>query len=336
MKKTAKIENNTCFWTIVSLTLLIILVTYYVIRKSLRSRYDIKQKLIFNISNHSIISLLHFLFIFLMNYSKDHSYIMNTYHSSFRNQYKELLPHDSFQVLDKRIHNFIKIMCFLHYSKQTSIYVYSMLDTVRLENIENAVYHVIDKNIPGDFVECGVWRGGTGILIKDMLNRMHILDRHVYLLDSFEGMENLDQSSSISDVHHPTDKICSDILNFVDQYFGLMLIQTSVGEVESNLKHFNCLDDRVHLIKGWFSDEFPFHKIDQISVLRMDCDYYYPTMICLKHLYPKISVGGVIILDEYYLDFMGERYAVDEFRKENNITSKIIRVDRNVAYWIKE
>ena len=148
-------------------------------------------------------------------------------------------------------------------------------------------------------------------------------------------MENLEKSNTLTE-KDKLDELCSYILNEAEKYFNKKLIETNYDEVIENLKHFDCYDENMILMKGWFNDQFPFDKINTISLLRLDCDYYYPTKICLEKLYNKISKGGFIILDEYYLEFMGEKNAVDEFRTKNNITSKIISVDGNIGYWIKE
>jgi len=236
-------------------------------------------------------------------------------------------------ISEEKIQDYVSSICDLIYADTAGIYVYSMLNEMRLDNIKYCCEYAINNNIPGDFLEAGVWRGGTGILMKDYVNKLKS-SKKVYLLDSFEGMENL-ESEETSHLSHPVDILCSKVLNDMEKYFGRTIIKTSIEEVTNNFKHFDLYDSNVIMMKGWFNDEFPFNKINSLSVIRLDCDYYYPTKICLEHLYPKLSKGGFVILDEYYLEFMGEKYAVDEFRQKYNITEKIIRVDSNVAFWQK-
>lgn len=292
---------------------------------------NIKHQLIFNWYNYPLINLIHLMIIQKINYTKDKKNLLKLYLINYQNKFKKLLSNESFNKMSKNINNYISNICNLHYSKLSSIYCYSMLDITSLDNIENSCKYIMINNIEGDFVECGVWRGGTAILIKSYLNKINNKNRKVYLLDSFEGMEDIANDKNTFEL----DYLCSNLLNDCAKYFGKPIIETNTKEVINNLKRFNCYDNNTILLKGWFNEKFPFDKINKISLLRLDCDYYYPTKICLEKLYDKVSVGGIIILDEYYLDFMGERYAVDEFRKNNNITSKIIKVNNNVAFWIK-
>jgi hypothetical protein len=297
---------------------------------------DIKYRLTFNAINYSIISIFMFIIIIIFNQKKDYDYLKNLFEKKYFEKFKLLMNDNSYNNMIRYLDNYIRSICYVHYSKLIpNIYIYSMLDLKALQNIEDYTKYILDNNIAGDFVECGVWRGGTGILIKNILQKYNNNDRKVFLLDSYEGMENLEKSNNLTE-KDKLDEICSNILNDIEKYYGRKLIETDYDEVINNLKHFNCYDENVILLKGWFNEKFPFDNVQSISLLRLDCDYHYPTTMCLEKLYEKVTKGGVIILDEYYLDFMGEKKAVDEFRSKYGITSEIINVNNAVAYWIKE
>lgn len=327
---------------IVKLQIVLIIILYLIIVDIaarpvfLRNFVDVKDRLIFTWYNYPLLSLCILLCIIAIRYTSDVKALRETFYKKYANEYHSLLSPEAWKYFEEYIPKYIKNICYLQYSKHVPfMYIYSMLDMESLTNIEHAVKTVISNNINGSFVECGVWRGGTGILVKSILNQRNVKNRDIYLLDSYDGMEEIGDEKSTESPHVLEDVLCAKLLKDIDTYFGTRVIATSEAEVTRNLKDFGCLDERVHLIKGWFDEKYPWDKVGSISMLRLDCDYYYPTRICLEKLYDKVSIGGFIILDEYYLEFMGERKAVDEFRKKRGIKDPIQRVNRNVAYWVK-
>ena len=225
----------------------------------------------------------------------------------------------------------------LHYSIEAGLYVMSMVPAVRFATTSVWAAHVVANGIPGGFVEAGVWRGGMVIAMKQLSDELSNGTRTVYALDSFDGMEDIAESSDSLDI--PEDRACSTVLNEARKVLGTRqdLITASASEVRDNLVAALGPNgtDNVELIAGFFSPSYPWHRVGQLSILRIDCDYYKPTMLVLQNLYDKLSVGGVVILDEYYLPIMGEGRAVDEFRAARGITSPIVRVDHQSAYWVK-
>ncbi|CAF1514463.1 unnamed protein product, partial [Adineta steineri] len=193
----------------------------------------------------------------------------------------------------------------------------SMVGQSRLINVEWALRHVIATNVPGDFIECGVWRGGTSVFARAVLKALNIQDRHVWLADSFQGL--------------PIARTKNDN----DIWSKLEYLKVSLEEVRTNFAAFNLLDDRVHFCKGFFVDSLPRCNISQIAVLRMDGDMYESTMDQLFNLYSKIQTGGVIIVDDYNVP---ECYrAINHFRSWHNITEEIVLIpnDESGRFWIK-
>ena len=222
-------------------------------------------------------------------------------------------------------------------------------------------------SVPGGFLEAGVWRGGSVIFMKYLSDKLSKQQgqpsRPVYALDCYEGMENIEHSSEEDDIL--MDKNCSKFLNIARKVLNedkQDLITTSVQEVKENFEYFlgsdilsdsevrdgtvrdGSADDEdskkkksgVTFVKGWMDDpKFDWDSIGQLSMIRLDMDYYKPTKIALGKLYDKLSVGGIVICDEYNLNMMGEYLAVDEFRTERNITSPLIHTGEQSAYWIK-
>jgi len=230
-------------------------------------------------------------------------------------------------------------MVTLHHSVQANLYVPTMLNGSSLRAIETWIKHLVHKGVPGGFLEAGVWRGGGTILMKHLSNQLTNGTRPVYVLDSFEGMENIDGSQESDDLE--MDQDCSLMLNEARRVLGSQgeLIETSLAEVQQNFEVFLGPDyhHNVKFLKGWFDDEnFAWGEVEELAMLRLDVDYYKPIKIALEKLYDKVSVGGVIILDEYNLKFMGEHLAVDEFRASRRIQSPMISVGPHGAFWIKQ
>ena len=240
-------------------------------------------------------------------------------------------------VPDDMINRLCGHMVTLHHSVQSNLYVPTMLNASSLRAIETFITHLVHSKVPGGFLEAGVWRGGGTILMKHLSNKLANGDRAVYVLDSFEGMENIESSREQDDIK--MDKNCSLMLNEARRVLGSRteLIRTSEKEVRKNFETFLGPDygKNVKFIKGWFGEEFPWNVVGQLAMIRLDVDYYKPTKIALEKLYDKLSVGGVVILDEYNLKFMGEHLAVDEFRASRGITSPIISTGPHSACFVK-
>jgi O-methyltransferase len=194
----------------------------------------------------------------------------------------------------------------------------TMVGSKRLNNLQSCIEDVLAKNIPGCFVETGVWRGGSSIFAKAVFKENGAHDRIVWCCDSFEGMPS--PSSTDLSIESGTD--------FSDRAY---LVATET-QVANNFRKFGLLDDNVRFLKGWFCDTLPTAPIGEIAILRMDGDLYESTMDALTNLYPKISKGGYVIVDDYK-SWKGCRTAVDEFRKKNGISDEIIDIDPHAVYW---
>lgn len=192
-----------------------------------------------------------------------------------------------------------------------------------LENVEFCIRECVKNKIEGDFIECGVWRGGISIFANEIFKSLKE-NRKVYLSDSFEGLPKPNAAK------YPMDS--------GDIHWTLSELAVSLESVKENFKIFGDINDNLIFLKGWFKDTLPTCDIEKICVLRMDGDMYESTMDTLVNLYPKLSVGGFCIVDDY--GHKGANEAVKDYRTQHNITDEIIIIDPrpNVypsAYWIK-
>jgi O-methyltransferase len=194
-----------------------------------------------------------------------------------------------------------------------------MLGEARLDNIQESVTQVLREAVPGDLIETGVWRGGGTILMRGVLKAYRDETRTVWVADSFQGLPKPDANA------HPADAR--------DEHWQYPELAVSVDDVRANFERYGLLDDQVHFLPGWFADTLPTAPIERLAVLRLDGDMYGSTIDPLRHLYPKLSSGGFVIVDDYSLP--GCRQAVDEYRAEHGIEDQLVRIDWTAVYWRK-
>lgn len=230
----------------------------------------------------------------------------NTLFSLKRRKYK--LCHERIYQLSERIEG-----------RDCPRYADTMIGLERLENIEYCFNEIISNNVPGDFLETGVWRGGATIFMKALLKSENIDDRNVWVADSFEGLPK------------PNEKYKAD-KNSTFHNWPEMAI--SLDSVKNNFNKYGLLDDKVIFLKGWFKDTLPSAQIKSISLLRLDGDMYESTRDALINLYPKLSIGGYILIDDYKT-VSNCKQAVDDYRKQNNITEEILNADWASIFWRK-
>jgi hypothetical protein len=180
------------------------------------------------------------------------------------------------------VHSFIH-----HYIKGPAV---SMLPLARFDNLQACIADVLTSNIPGDFIETGVWRGGATIFMRAMLKAIGITDRIVWVADSFEGLPEPDADKFPIEAKTHQGAVMTKVYN----HFA-----AGLDEVQSNFTAYGVLDKQVRFLKGWFKDTLPTAPIGALAIMRLDGDYYESTMDALTNLYDKLSVGGYAIIDDY-------------------------------------
>lgn len=196
----------------------------------------------------------------------------------------------------------------------------TMIGLTRLNNIEACIEAILRDNIPGDFIETGVWKGGATIFMKALLVAHQISDRRVWVADSFEGLPPPDEQRFPADIG--------------DQHASMQELAISVEEVKKNFEKYNLLDEQVQFLEGWFEDTLPTAPIEKLALLRLDGDMYSSTYTALTHLYPKLSSGGFIIIDDWGAVAACQQATLD-YRREHEVTEEIHTVDWTAVYWRK-
>jgi O-methyltransferase len=201
----------------------------------------------------------------------------------------------------------------------------TMFGMTRLRNVQDCVETVLKEDIPGDLVECGIWRGGTVILMRAILAAYGDTSRNVWLCDSFEGVPPPDEEN------YKQDKLPWYAMGL---HRAAPILGVSQEEVKKNFERYGLLDDQVRFLPGWFKDTLTDAPIERISVLRLDGDLYESTIQALDGLYERLSPGGFCIIDDYNLE--GCRKAVADYRAKHGITAEIVTIDQCGVYWRKE
>jgi O-methyltransferase len=196
----------------------------------------------------------------------------------------------------------------------------TMIGMARLDNIQACVVDVIRQQVPGDLIETGVWRGGATILMRGILRAHRDTNRVVWVADSFQGLPR------------PSGMYEADL---ADDHWRFSELAVSADDVRRNFERYGLLDDQVQFLEGFFQDTLASAPIEQLALLRLDGDMYESTIVALRELYPKVSPGGYVIVDDY-LCMEPCRRAVDDYRREHAITDPIVEIDWTGVFWQRQ
>lgn len=217
---------------------------------------------------------------------------------------------------------------------------YTMVSLPRLANAYECVRTAIREGIEGDIAECGVWAGGAAGLMALAARDAGDCDRRIHLFDSFKGLPQpsaMDGATVINDYRRESDQRPLD--DGTGNLFAINACSASlmlVKELFSEVLHIP--DALVHIHEGWFQDTLPSAigsgQIRRLATLRLDGDWYESTRVCLAYLYPLVSPGGFVTIDDYGF-FEGCRRAVDEYIATLKPVPALNRIDSDGVYFRK-
>jgi O-methyltransferase len=193
----------------------------------------------------------------------------------------------------------------------------TMVGLKRLDDLQGCVESVVGDGIEGDLIEAGCWRGGASIFARATLDALGAEGRTVYVADSFRGFP------ASTDTQSDRERLSE---------FDFLAVPEE--EVRANFARFGC-DRGVTFVPGFFEDTLPGLSERTWSVVRLDGDTYDATWFALEQLYPRLSVGGYLIVDDY--GALPEcRQATDEFREAHGLTEPLEEVDWTCMRWRRE
>lgn len=197
----------------------------------------------------------------------------------------------------------------------------TMIGRRRLDNLVECVSTALRDEVPGDLIETGVWRGGSTILMRGVLAAWGDRRRRVWVADSFQGVPPPDAE------RYPADREV--------RLDGIATLEVSLESVRANFARYGLLDEQVAFLPGWFKDTLAQAPIESLSVMRLDGDLYESTMDALVALYPRLSIGGYVIVDDYG-GIEACRQAVIDYRQAEGIDEPIQAVDWTGIYWRRQ
>ncbi|MGI8433249.1 MAG: TylF/MycF/NovP-related O-methyltransferase [Nocardioidaceae bacterium] len=172
-----------------------------------------------------------------------------------------------------------------------------------------ATRYIVDHDIPGDIVECGVWRGGSMQAAALTLLGAEDTGRHLHLFDTFDGMPTPTAKDRRID-----GRLAADLMATRDRDARIWAVAT-LDDVKAGMAEIAYPQDQIHYHQGRVEVTIPVEAPETIAILRLDTDWYESTRHELEHLYERLSPGGVLIIDDYGY-FEGSRLATDEFLKK--------------------
>jgi O-methyltransferase len=199
---------------------------------------------------------------------------------------------------------------------------YTMTSIERMYSLYQSINYIFRNNIEGDFVECGVWKGGSSMLMALMLKHHGKTNRKLYLYDTFEGMSEptkFDKTFSGQSATELLKKEKKEIASSLWCY-------SSLDEVKNNLFLTGFPPENIIFIKGKVENTLKENLPGSTSLLRLDTDWYESTKIELELLFPLLKEKGILIIDDFG-HWDGAKKAVTEYFKKNEIEPFLFRID---------
>ncbi|MDZ4313725.1 MAG: TylF/MycF/NovP-related O-methyltransferase [Azonexus sp.] len=197
----------------------------------------------------------------------------------------------------------------------------TMIGVKRLANLRQLTQAIIATKVPGDLIETGVWRGGACIMMRAILFAYGVTDKRVWVADSFAGLPPGDPEK------YPLDA-GSDFHTYEQLVIPL-------NEVQENFGTLGFLDEQTVFLPGWFRDTLPGAPIDRLALIRLDGDMYESTLDALDALYPRLSTGGFVIVDDYHV-VPACQAAVFDYCARHGIRPEICEIDGVGVFWRKD
>jgi hypothetical protein len=205
---------------------------------------------------------------------------------------------------------------------------YTMTTPPRIYALRRAVEYIATRPVPGAVVECGVWRGGSMMAVALTLLRLRVTDRDLYLFDTFSGMTE----PGDEDVKH-TGERAADVLAGSSRESHDWAV-APLEDVRTAVLGVGYPESRIHFVQGPVEDTVPANAPAEIALLRLDTDWYSSTKHELVHLYPRLTRGGVLIVDDYAY-WQGAGQAVDEYIQETELSLLLNRIDYTARMALK-
>ena len=207
---------------------------------------------------------------------------------------------------------------------------YTMTPVERMYGLYQSINYITKSDIKGDFVECGVWKGGSAMIIALTLLKLGDTSRKIYLYDTFKGMPK----PSEKDIRIKDREPAINIWTKSKRNNKYELCFSPLAEVKKNILSTGYPKENIVLVEGKVEETIPRDSPSKIALLRLDTDWYHSTYHTLQHLFPLLNKKGVLLVDDYGY-WKGAKDAVDEYLKKNNINILLNKIDPSARIGIK-
>ena len=208
---------------------------------------------------------------------------------------------------------------------------FTMTSSERIWSLVKAVDYVVSQPVPGDFVECGVWRGGSVMAMARRLGELGAADRTMWLYDTYEGMT----APTEADVEASSGLTARQLLDETEVGDGNNVwCVAGIDDVRANVASTGYPMDLIRFVQGDVALTLQESVPDRIALLRLDTDWYESTRAGLEILYPRLELGGICILDDYG-HWQGARKAVDDYFDQQGFRPLMHPIDFSGRVFIK-
>jgi len=199
---------------------------------------------------------------------------------------------------------------------------FTMTSPERLFSLYQSVRYVVQNQVPGDFVECGVWKGGSSMMIAKVLQSLGVTNRNIWMYDTYEGMTE----PTKEDKDFKGEDAVQLLSSAEKSDSNSVWCYSALEEVQSNMQKTSYPTESIKYIKGKVEETIPDAIPGSIALLRLDTDWYASTYHEMIHLYPLLQVKGVLIIDDFG-HWEGAKKAILQYFGENNLFPLINRID---------
>lgn len=210
---------------------------------------------------------------------------------------------------------------------------FSMTSIERMFGLYQSICYLAENKIPGDFVECGVWKGGSAMMIALVLKKYGLTDREIYLYDTFEGM--VEPTLEDKTVNGKNAELMMKKEEHDKVSATSVWCYSPLDEVKKNLQSTGYPLSQIHFIKGKVEDTLAMNLPGRLALLRLDTDWYVSTQTELEYLYPLLEKKGVLIIDDFG-HWEGAKKAVVEYFQKNGLHPFLQRMDYTGRMMIKD
>jgi O-methyltransferase len=208
---------------------------------------------------------------------------------------------------------------------------YTQTTPERIVALRDAVRYVARSGLPGDIVECGVWRGGSMMVIANELVRQGVTDRRLWLYDTYTGMTAPTDDDITVTGRTGAEWVDSELAKPEKDSTGVTGV--SLATVRANVASTGYPAERQTYVVGPVEETLLTGELpERIALLRLDTDFYESTKAEMEQLYPRLVPGGILILDDYGY-WQGARKAVDDYFADN--AALLVRLDNSARLVVK-